>query len=282
MSRLRTRNRCRAGTDPGGYSETTRPAVGDRLEQRLVLRGIAAVDPAGQHGDRSGRPPASAPRWAAPSIPNAAPETTVKPLSPARRRARPLCAGRSRWRPGPRRSPPPGCRVRPAPPTREPTTRWATPGLPRRPSIALPGLGATTAHRSPDRHLHRRASRHPHHRPRRSSPHPTRCGRQRRSASRRPSSGCLVAAARRRRCPVRRRTQCGHAGCSGVRSRPPQARGQARGPHRRGRRRVGPRSPARTLSGTAPARTRAAASNGPTAATSRAKAGAGGSATRDR
>ena len=51
MSRLRTRKRWRAGTEPGGYSETIDAGRGDPVEQGLVRRGIAAIDAAGQHGD---------------------------------------------------------------------------------------------------------------------------------------------------------------------------------------------------------------------------------------
>ena len=163
-----------------------------------------------------GPPAARAPRWAAPSTPIAAPETTVNPMSPARRRARPLCARRSRWRRGLRRSRPPGRRVRPARPVRGATTRWAMPGRLARAEHPL-GCGCAGDHRP--------------HGPRRSQP------RLHRVPRRETAVGGVV---QRGKDPVRPRRVLG------VRSRRRRLE-QARGLHRRGQRRGGPPSPRNAL-----------------------------------
>ena len=75
ISRLRARKRSRVGEHPAATSDTTAPCRAEVVEQRLVRHRVGAVHPAGEH--RHGRPPtASAPRWAAWSMPKAAPETT--------------------------------------------------------------------------------------------------------------------------------------------------------------------------------------------------------------
>ena len=189
MSRLRTRNRCRAGTDPGGYSRHDHARAGDPVEQRLVRRGIAAVDPAGQHGDRrAARGERSAMGGAVDADRGAGDHREPRRRQPGAELARDVHAVAG-GRPGPddrgRLVAELVQRARPADPQRDGRRQVARAGR----TSALPDLGATTAHRSPDRHLHRRASRHPHHRPRRPSPHPTRCGRNAAAASRAAMNG---------------------------------------------------------------------------------------------
>ncbi len=79
MSRLRDRKRDFIGADPGATSDTTRPCCGDALDQG----GVRRRDRDARLRRRARRPSApstaSAPRWALPSMPKAAPETTVQP-----------------------------------------------------------------------------------------------------------------------------------------------------------------------------------------------------------
>ena len=84
MIRLRAGKRHGAGSTPGSYSETTRPALADPTRELGVRRRVVAVDSAPEDGD--GRPPASsAPRCASPSMPRAIPLTTTSPAAASSR-----------------------------------------------------------------------------------------------------------------------------------------------------------------------------------------------------
>ena len=106
MTRLRIRNRCRNGSAPGGHSLISSPVSAIRSNSAVLPTGYGRSTP--QASTATVSPPAvSAPRWAAASMPNAPPETTVQPRSASpyaelgRRRVR-----RTRWRPA-RRPPRP-------------------------------------------------------------------------------------------------------------------------------------------------------------------------------
>jgi hypothetical protein len=68
----------------GGLFGDQQAFARDPLLQARVLRGIGDVDPAGDHADGAGKRAACA----APSIPRARPETTVKPASASAARNR--------------------------------------------------------------------------------------------------------------------------------------------------------------------------------------------------
>ena len=77
MRRLRAGKRHAAAGAPSGYSLSTTPRPGDLAPQRAVRAGVDAVEPAADHARSGGAPSAaSAPAWAAPSMPRARPETT--------------------------------------------------------------------------------------------------------------------------------------------------------------------------------------------------------------
>jgi hypothetical protein len=77
-SRLRTRNRCRCGVASGGNSLTSSPVRPIRANSDSCARGYGSRSPPATIAMVSPSP-ASAPRWAAASMPNAPPETTVQP-----------------------------------------------------------------------------------------------------------------------------------------------------------------------------------------------------------
>lgn len=80
ITRLRTRNRGRNGSAPGGHSLTSNPASPMRSNSAALPIGYGRSIP--QASTATVSPPAlSAPRCAAASMPNAPPETTVQSRS---------------------------------------------------------------------------------------------------------------------------------------------------------------------------------------------------------
>ena len=80
MRRLRAGNRHRRGDAPSGASLHTTPVSRTRRHKRPIPRRVGTIDAGAHHPDRwRRRPLASAPAWAAASMPAARPDTTDTP-----------------------------------------------------------------------------------------------------------------------------------------------------------------------------------------------------------